>query len=211
MAQKNKLVTQLGALNLNNHKITGLATPVATTDAATKAYVDSSATVGTITSGTWHGSTITVPYGGTGATSLTANSILLGNGTSAITASGMSFASTTLSLGTGNGISIDGPVQYTKVLFAAQSNNGSTTGSALTGYQGLILTGSSVANYTVTLPAASNGQIFTLSSVGGVSGTFTLNASGSDTFATTPPTTLTAAQVLKYIYRSSDTKWYNFS
>jgi len=37
--------------------------------------------VGTITTGTWNGSTITVPYGGTGATTFTANGILYGDGT----------------------------------------------------------------------------------------------------------------------------------
>lgn len=41
-------------------------------------------TVGTVTSGTWNANTISVGYGGTGATSLTANSVLLGNGTSAL-------------------------------------------------------------------------------------------------------------------------------
>jgi hypothetical protein len=40
--------------------------------------------VGTITSGTWNGTTITVANGGTGATTLTG--ILKGNGTSAFTA-----------------------------------------------------------------------------------------------------------------------------
>jgi hypothetical protein len=42
------------------------------------------ATVGTITTGTWNGNTITVPYGGTGATSLTG--YVKGNGTNAMTA-----------------------------------------------------------------------------------------------------------------------------
>ena len=42
--------------------------------------------VGTIASGTWQGSTIGVAYGGTGATSLTSNAILTGNGTSAVQA-----------------------------------------------------------------------------------------------------------------------------
>ena len=37
-------------------------------------------TVGTIISGTWNGGTITVPYGGTGSTTLSSNSVLLGNG-----------------------------------------------------------------------------------------------------------------------------------
>jgi hypothetical protein len=41
-------------------------------------------TTGTITSGTWQASTIGVAYGGTGSTSLTANNVLLGNGTSAL-------------------------------------------------------------------------------------------------------------------------------
>jgi hypothetical protein len=40
--------------------------------------------VGTLTSGTWNAGTIAVSYGGTGATTLTANNVLLGNGTSAL-------------------------------------------------------------------------------------------------------------------------------
>ena len=42
-------------------------------------------TVGTLTAGTWNASTIGVPYGGTGATTLTG--YVKGNGTSAFTAS----------------------------------------------------------------------------------------------------------------------------
>lgn len=42
--------------------------------------------VATLTSGTWNATTITVPYGGTGATTLTSNGILYGNGTGAIQA-----------------------------------------------------------------------------------------------------------------------------
>lgn len=55
------------------------------TDIAWQTYTGSSniVTVGTITSGTWSGSTIGVNRGGTGATSLTG--ILVGNGTSAFT------------------------------------------------------------------------------------------------------------------------------
>ena len=40
--------------------------------------------VGTLTAGVWNGSTITVPYGGTGATSFTANGIIFGNVTGAL-------------------------------------------------------------------------------------------------------------------------------
>ena len=41
-------------------------------------------TLGTIGTGTWQASTIGVAYGGTGSTTLTANNVLLGNGTSAL-------------------------------------------------------------------------------------------------------------------------------
>jgi hypothetical protein len=51
----------------------------------------------TITSGTWNASTITVAYGGTGATTLLSTGVLLGNGTSAIqTNSGLTFSTNTL-------------------------------------------------------------------------------------------------------------------
>ena len=40
--------------------------------------------VGTITAGTWNGSTIGVPYGGTGLTTVATNGILYGQGTSAL-------------------------------------------------------------------------------------------------------------------------------
>ena len=41
---------------------------------------------GNITTGVWQGSTITVPYGGTGATTLTDHGVLVGSGVGAITA-----------------------------------------------------------------------------------------------------------------------------
>jgi|GEM_PF-2845916 len=43
---------------------------------------------GTITSGTWQGSTVGVPYGGTGTTTLTSNGLIYGNGTGALQATG---------------------------------------------------------------------------------------------------------------------------
>jgi len=62
-------------------------TSVLTLDTLGSTVVNSSLTsVGTITSGTWNGSTIAVANGGTGATSLTDGGILLGSGTGAITA-----------------------------------------------------------------------------------------------------------------------------
>jgi hypothetical protein len=41
-------------------------------------------TLGTITTGVWNGTTVTVPYGGTGVTSFTTNGIVYGNGSGAL-------------------------------------------------------------------------------------------------------------------------------
>ena len=46
--------------------------------------LSSLSSIGTITSGVWNGTGITVPYGGTGAASFTSKGILYGNGTGAI-------------------------------------------------------------------------------------------------------------------------------
>ena len=43
-------------------------------------------TLGTVATGVWNGTAVTVPYGGTGATSLTDGGVLLGSGTGAVTA-----------------------------------------------------------------------------------------------------------------------------
>ena len=101
-----------GNLNLNSNKIVNLATPTLSTDAVTKAYVDTadalsllkasnlsdvanattsrtnlvaakSGTNSDITSITGLTTPLTVAQGGTGAATLTANNVLLGNGTSA--------------------------------------------------------------------------------------------------------------------------------
>lgn len=52
-------------------------------------YLDASGNVsalGNVNSGTWQGTAITVPYGGTGATSFTNGALIRGNGTSALSA-----------------------------------------------------------------------------------------------------------------------------
>jgi hypothetical protein len=64
--------------------VNGTTTPVISI-AATYVGQTSITTLGTITSGVWNGTAITVPYGGTGAATLTG--VLTGNGTSAVTAS----------------------------------------------------------------------------------------------------------------------------
>ena len=57
----------------------------ATIGAAPTVGSNSINSLGTITSGTWNGTTIAVANGGTGVTTLTSNGVLIGNGTSAIT------------------------------------------------------------------------------------------------------------------------------
>lgn len=52
-------------------------------------YLDSNGNVselGTVSSGTWQGTVITVPYGGTGANSFSSGALIKGNGTSALSA-----------------------------------------------------------------------------------------------------------------------------
>ena len=71
--------------------ISGIAIPTCT--ALTSSYLPLSA-MGTITGGTWNGSTITVAYGGTGSTTFTAG-IIRGNGTVALTGSELSGDATT--------------------------------------------------------------------------------------------------------------------
>lgn len=65
--------------NLNADKIEATQT---TLNSLTTATALSS--IGTITSGTWNGSVIQVPYGGTGWDSIQANTVLYGNGTGKI-------------------------------------------------------------------------------------------------------------------------------
>jgi phosphoribosylanthranilate isomerase len=55
--------------------------------------------IGTIATGVWNGSVITVPFGGTGASTFTSNAVLLGNTTGAVQAgSGITYATSTLTL-----------------------------------------------------------------------------------------------------------------
>ena len=55
--------------------------------------------IGTISSGTWQASTLQVSYGGTGATSFSTNSVLIGNGNNAIQSSAVTVISTSYNSG----------------------------------------------------------------------------------------------------------------
>lgn len=66
-------------LALNTDKIEATVTSLASLTSAAVL-----ATVGTITSGTWHGGIVFPTWGGTGSSTLSSNQVLLGNGTGAV-------------------------------------------------------------------------------------------------------------------------------
>ncbi len=99
--------------------------------------------LGTITTGVWNASLISVTYGGTGNSTLTSNSILLGNGTGAIISSAMTYTSNTLNVlkisstdttastssSTGS-ITLSGGLGISNVTDASSSINGGSLTSA---------------------------------------------------------------------------------
>jgi len=110
--------------------VTAAAGTLTGTTLAANVVSSSLTTVGTITSGTWNGSTVDVAHGGTGATTITG--LVKGNGTSAFTAavsgvdyapaSASSYATNALSTGVLTGAAITGTVGGTTF------NVGATTG-----------------------------------------------------------------------------------
>ena len=100
---------------------------------------------GTIASGTWNGSAIGVAYGGTGSTSLTANNVLLGNGTSALQA---------VAPGTSGNVLTSNGTTWTSAAPAAGASPGGS-GSEIQYRSGAstfgAVTGSSVSGATLSL------------------------------------------------------------
>lgn len=70
---------------LNNGKVE-VSTLNSTTTLPSITTLSNLATIGTITSGTWNATALTVAYGGTGSTTLQQYAVLLGNGTGAVSA-----------------------------------------------------------------------------------------------------------------------------
>ena len=129
--------------------------------------------VGTITSGTWNGTTVDVSHGGTGDTTLTNNAILIGKGTSAIS-------------------TITSGVQGTILIGNGATNAPSFNTGAILGYSGVvgnvsisdgsvgpnyvqILTQGTASNYNFNLPAnaGSAGQVLTSQGGGSTAMTWT--------------------------------------
>lgn len=135
--------------------------------------------LGTITSGVWNGTEVTVPYGGTGAASFTAGALLKGNGQSAIAeaVAGTDYVTPsgteTLTNKTLTAPAISGAILndgYTEEIFALSTSgsialnpaNGSIQTCALTGAptftdslsagQSIVLMLTNGASYSVTWP-----------------------------------------------------------
>jgi len=112
--------------------------------------------LGTVTTGIWNAGDITVPYGGTGATSFTANGVLLGNGAGAlgVTATGTSGYLLTSNGGaapTWNQINLGTSAAITGQLTVA---NGGTGDATLTANGVLIGNGTSALTATATVANA---------------------------------------------------------
>ena len=111
-------------------------------------------TVGTISSGTWEGSTIDVAYGGTGATSLSSGEYLVGNGTGAVTTTATIPGSDVSGDISGNAANVTGTVAINHggtgatTASAARANLGAT--AKYSGNNTLLNPSSGVVIWTVT-------------------------------------------------------------
>ena len=159
----------------------------ATTSSTKLSFVPSTGTLNAtvfsgLFTGSWTGSVVTVPYGGTGLSSLTANYIPYGNGTSAFqSSSNLQFTGTNLLLNQ----SYD---QGTGVLqVTGQSTfNGAVTDKSLNlqGGNNLVLNSATLVTQNITVTA----NTYTLSMTG--TGTITLSGTSSGTLVGTGASTV---------------------
>ena len=133
---------------------------------------------GAVLAGAWNGSTITVPYGGTGAVTLTG--LVFGNGTSAMTAATAAQV-----------VSVIGATFVTNATNATNATSATTATNIAGGLSGSIpyQTG---AGATALLPSGTNGQVLTLTaglpswvSVAGTGTVTSVDVSGGTTGLTT--------------------------
>ena len=134
-------------------------------------------TLGTVTTGTWNGSTVTVPYGGTGLTSVTTGYIPFGAGTSPLaTSAALSFDGTnTLTVGAATVQGVSGG----DLILTAPAGNGSVqlnpTGT------GTVVVGPASGNAEI---ASESGHTMTL--VGDTGVTLTVNAANNNIVLSLP-------------------------
>lgn len=157
-------------LSVTNAKLAGSI-------AASKLIATDIATVGTITAGTWNGTTISVNHGGTGLATLTANNVILGNGTSTpgFVAPGTS----------GNTLQSNG----TTWISAAPSGSGIAVGNAISGgVANGILFGDASQNLNSVSAFTFDGTNLFMNTSGGCIGIGTGSCFGNSGIFVTAPT-----------------------
>ena len=147
-------------------------------DASNDATFRNITLTGAVLAGAWNGSTITVPYGGTGATTL--SGLVFGNGASAMTAATAAQV-----------VSVIGATFVTNATNATNAVSATTATNIAGGLSGSIpyQTG---AGATALLPSGTNGQVLTLTaglpswvSVAGTGTVTSIDVSGGTTGLTT--------------------------
>ena len=181
-------------------------------------------TTGTISSGTWEATDVAVAHGGTGASSLTANGVLIGNGTSAVTAVDMSTKADllvgdgsgnpqTLSVGTNNHVLTADSSEATGMKWAAAT---ASTPTAITVADESSDTSCFPLFVTAATgdlgPKTASGLTFNSSTdvlsgtfAGNITGNVTGNASGSSGSCTGNSATATTSTNVTVADESSDT------
>lgn len=203
--------TILKSSNSNNAVNFGAGTKdVFVTYAADKAvYKDASNNVnalGTISSGVWNGTEITVPYGGTGVATLTG--IVKGNGQSAFSAAvaGTDYVTPSGSETLTNKTLTNPTVtNYVETPFTANSGTAITLALTNGTVQIITLTG----NATITMPTATSGKSFLLMLKQDGTGSRTVTWSTVKWPAGTAPTiTSTASRQDIFSFFADGTNWY---
>ena len=159
--------------NLNSDKI-----ETSTTTLPNITTLSSLSTVGTITTGTWNADTLTVPFGGTGSTTLSAFHVLLGNGASSIDA--------VASLGTSGQALVSNGVGAAPTWQSVAINEGSDyTWTGTNSWSGAsTFTGTTTIAATSTAPLVLRGVSYVWPSADGSAGTFIqTDGSGNLTWA----------------------------
>jgi hypothetical protein len=181
----------------------------ATYPADKSVYKDASNNVnalGTVSSGVWNGSEITVPYGGTGVATLTG--IVKGNGQSAFSAAtaGTDYVTPTgTETLTNKTLTNPTVTNYVETPFTANSSTAITLALTNGTVQIITLTG----NATITMPTAVSGKSFLLMLKQDGTGSRTVTWSTVKWPGGTAPTiTATASKQDIYSFFSDGTNWY---
>jgi hypothetical protein len=162
--------------------------------------------LGTISSGVWNGTEVTVPYGGTGVATLTG--IVKGNGQSAFSAAvaGTDYVTPTGSETLTNKTLTNPTVtNYVETPFTANSGTAITLALTNGTVQIITLTG----NATITMPTATSGKSFLLMLKQDGTGSRTVTWSTVKWPAGTAPTiTSTASRQDMFSFFADGTNWY---